>query len=182
MQKITNLTKNDSSDIVGWEENNTLFISSEKKGIAIRAPKDCSFLFVPLSVAKNTTYHYFYEYIDVSNLDVSKTSNFEGMFAEVGREIITSFKLVGIENFEMKNAIDTSYMFYKCGKKSKHVFTENISDWDMKNVTRSWDMFYQFAQEDTNTWTWDLSKWEINSSLRSFPSFNGNPFKIKEPN
>jgi len=109
--------------IVGWLKDNTLYISSQKKGQKIIA-KDCSGWFY----YKNSLVS-----IDFSNLDTDNVTNMYSMFA--GCSSLTSLNLTGFNTGKVTNM---GYMFSSCRALEK---IEGLASFDVGNVQSMNGMF-----------------------------------------
>ena len=92
-----------------------------------------------------------FEYIDISDWDVSNVKNMVGMFYRCKQ-----LKSIGdISDWDVSNVKDMSVMFYSC-EQLKSV--GDLSNWDISNVEYMSSMFYMCKQLKS---VGDLSKWNV---------------------
>ena len=129
-----------------------------------------------------------FEYIDVSDWDVSNIKNMRHTFF-----LCTRLKFIGdLSNWDVSKVEDMSYMFFGCeqlksvGDLSKLNVSKvedmtsmfesckqltsvgDISNWDVSNVKNMWGMFYSCKQLKS---VGDLSNWNISKVKYIFNMF-----------
>lgn len=139
-------SKNGTGDIFAYwkdEERGILEISAPKPGTEIRAPKNMRFYFSNRSSYRKSAASSI-SYLDVSHLDVSKTTDFNNCFYRFGAR--TSSKIVGLENWNISSGNDFREMFHMAFLNNDTVSLD-LSSWKFsadKNVFVS-DFFREFA-------------------------------------
>ena len=94
-----------------------------------------------------------FEYIDISDWDVSNVKNMVGMFYRCKQ-----LKSIGdISDWNVSNVKDMSVMFYSC-EQLKSV--GDLSNWDISNVEYMSSMFYMCKQLKS---VGDLSDWNVSN-------------------
>lgn len=92
---------------------------------------------------------------NVYGLDKWNTSNVENMsLMFLGNGSMENCSIKGLESFDTSNVTDMSYMFYYAFDNWKNI---NISSWNTANVTNMSGMFYSSFNNLTSL---DLSKWD----------------------
>ena len=113
-------------------------------------------------------------YGDFTNLDTSNVIDMEEMFAnESGGEVVNSYKLVGLDSWDVSKVTNMDMMFDGAGSGATDVFDiGNLSNWDVSSVT---DMSMMFSSTGLNATTWsigDLSKWNTSSVINMWHMFS----------
>ena len=124
---------------------------------------------------------------DVSNINVSNTTNMNSMFYEAGTNVEGIFKINGLNDWKTSKVTDMGGMFRNAGYMSendqkkgvinKTVVTEfNIGDigkWDVSKVQNMTAMF-QHAGESASTWNiGKLNDWNTSSVVNMAGMFEG---------
>ena len=92
---------------------------------------------------------------DISNWDVSKVLNMNGMFLKC-----RNFNQ-DISNWDVSNVKDMSYMFHRC-----EYFNQDISNWDVSNVTNMDNMFWM-----SKSFNQDISNWDVSNVKGKYSSY-----------
>ena len=179
----TDFSDNGSNEIVGWEELidnvSTWFISSQKRGIKIKAPKRISYMFGTfrlepeggvLNFTHSNDWLGLIELIDVSNLDVSQVEDFDGVFAYCGFKS-KRFDIRGLETWKTSNANSMVNMFMFTGENSEEV-TFDVSYFNTKKVEDFSNMFYGCGKKATNWHIGFLDGWDVSNSITMYGMFN----------
>ena len=96
-----------------------------------------------------------FEYIDISDWDVSNVKNMVGMFYKCKQ-----LKSIGdISDWDVSNVEDMSVMFYRCEKLTS---VGDLSNWDISNVR---DISSMFCNCEQLTSVGDLSKWNVSNVM-----------------
>ena len=105
-----------------------------------------------------------FEYIDISEWDVSNVKTMHGMFS-----CCYELKSVGdISSWNVSNVTDMAYMFYDC-----KLFNQDLSGWNVSNVTDMSFMFNYCASFNQDLSSWDVSSvTNMNAMFRGCKSFN----------
>lgn len=192
-----------------FKNKDYLDISAPEPGVEVKAPKDMSLFFTQVwneSLKCNALANF--EYLDVTHLDVSDTTNFEACFSGFG--LGCNSKIVGLEKWNMRKARHLNSMFcdafefnhevkldlsswevdnvkeFECtfrnfAKKAKTVELKGIEQWKPAKVIWFTEMFSGFAP--ASTCQLDLSGWSQYTKKHSKPyGFAKNTFfRIQEP-
>ena len=90
--------------------------------------------------------------IDLSNWDVSNVTKFNSLFSSSDSNSgAMNIKTTGIENWDVGNGDNLSYMFYGCGQ----IESLDLSKWDVSKVTTTYHMFadcYKLASLNFTGW------------------------------
>ena len=103
-----------------------------------------------------------------SKFTVENGKHFRMMFMECA-EKSSQFELLGLENWDTKNAETMNDMFNGAGTQSKR-FIMDLSEWNTSNV---WTMAHMFKQAGKSALQWDIgdiSRWDV-SSCQEFQKF-----------
>ena len=107
-----------------------------------------------------------FEYIDISDWDVSNIKSMRGMFGD-SREL----ESVGdLSSWDVSNVIVMSYMFAWCES-----FNQDLSSWDVSSVTRMSRMF-----SGCHSFNKDISNWNVSNVMNwmyRMSMFDGCPIK-----
>lgn len=170
---LFDISKNKTEDIwVYWEDesNGLLEISAPEPGLEIKAPKSLENFF------SNNFYNSYYNlsrgicYLDVSHLDVSKTTNFQGCFREFGT--FERSEIVGLSNWDVSNGKNFAGMFFKAFPHSSDVCLD-LSSWKFSKACRStlYGLFEDFAEKASKV---ELKlDWDTSNVTRFKKMFNG---------
>ena len=102
-----------------------------------------------------------FEYINISDWDVSKVKVMSFMFS-----YCYSLKSVGdLSKWDVSNVKVMSFMFHKC-KQLKSV--GDLSNWNVSKVENMWNMFYSCKQLKS---VGDLSNWDVSKVKYMFNMF-----------
>ena len=108
-----------------------------------------------------------FEYIDVSDWDVSNVEDMNSMFFEC-----CNLKSVGdLSNWNVSNVEDMSCMFFECFNLKS---VGDLSNWTALKVENMKDMFFACKQL---TSVGDLSKWDVSGVKDVSYMFNGSGIK-----
>ena len=95
--------------------------------------------------------------VKLNEIDVSAVGDFSNLFKNV-----TNIDFSGIENWDVSNAKDMSFMF--CGATN---FNNDISQWDVSNVT---NMAFMFS--DAESFNQPLNDWDVSNVINMEWMFN----------
>lgn len=99
------------------------------------------------------------EYLDVTNLDMSRVTTIYSMFSGAGCDVTTKVTLLGISNWNISNITNMFASFRGVGERAAVLVFDDISGWDTSNVR---DMGYMFCYTGRNAnWSMDLSGWNV---------------------
>ena len=101
--------------------------------------------------------------IDLSNWDVSNVVKFNSLFSSVDQNDGTmNIKTTGIENWDVGNGDNLSYMFYGCGQ----LESIDLSNWDVsKNTTFNHFFTDCYKLKYVNFDGWDTSSCEVFAAM-----------------
>ena len=109
-----------------------------------------------------------FEYIDISDWDISKVKLMSRMFYGC-----TRLKSIGdLSNWDVSNVKCMNYMFYDCPQLTS---VGDLSKWDVSNVTGMSFMFYKCKQLKS---VGDLSNWNVSNVKNVNCMFGGCTEKI----
>lgn len=163
----------------------------------------------PISM-ENWFYHFNNcSYFDVTKIDTSNTISLHETFRHAGREVKGSFKVVGLENWDVSKVTNFSYlfdctalfatsfdvgdlggwdvssattltrMFSSSGLRASTYRIGNLSNWNTANVELMGVTFSDAGKQAT--WYLDCSKWNVNK-VSIYTMFNdGVEDKVKPP-
>lgn len=116
-----------------------------------------------------STRYWFYglpnlSYGDFTKLNTSRSTDIARMFAESGTNVTTSFKLVGLDTWDVSNVEDMYDTFCNLGRYATTWEIGDLSDWDTSKVTNfGWFLFR--AGQTSTTWNiGDLSNWNTSKA------------------
>lgn len=126
---IMDVSANETGDIFLYkntENPNYLDISAPEAGVEIKAPKSMENYFCGILRNKNQKKYYNIAYLDVSHLDVSKTTNFSYCFREYGKS--KDSKIVGLNHWKFNLEVSLKGMFLDAFSNNETVFLD-LSEW-----------------------------------------------------
>jgi surface protein len=129
--------------VVGWMQGDTFYVSTQRPGVKVTAPVDCSHLFAFTAA----------ESMDVTMLDTSNTTKMD--FAFDG--CISLANLAGLASWIVNRVVTTSCMFQDCWRLTN---IDGLSQWDVSNVTCMDGMFF-YCSSLTNVDA--LANWDVAS-------------------
>lgn len=142
------------------EEKGVICVSAKEPGFEVKAPKNMQNFF-----GRWCRSDFLITYLDVTHLDVSKTTNFESCFRSFGGNASLSIKapacLVGLEAWNVSNGFCFDYMFLNAFLSNESVILD-LSNWKIKSEYRQSfkGMFYNFAPSADevilNVTGWDM--------------------------
>lgn len=142
------------------EEKGVICISAKESGFEVKAPKNMRHFFRSWRRSD-----FLITYLDVTHLDVSKTTNFEDCFRHFGGNASLSMKapacLVGLETWDVSNGFCFDCMFFNAFLGNESVALD-LSNWKIKSEYRQsfQGMFYNFAPNADevilNVTGWDM--------------------------
>ena len=103
-----------------------------------------------------------FEYIDVSDWDVSNIESMTWMFAGCYK-----LKSIDISNWNVSNVQDMEYMFYECFRLES---IGDISNWNISNVK---NVKYMFSGCEKLKSVGDLSNWNVSNVRDTWKMFDG---------
>ena len=158
-----------------WKDElqSCIVITAPEPGYEIKAPK-CLWHF--FDEQKNSCFRP--AYLDVSHLDVSKSTDFGYCFTGFGfgfgektKDIITS-KIIGLETWDVSNGKNFAGMFFKAFPHSSDVCLD-LSSWKFSKACRStlYGLFEDFAEKASKV---ELKlDWDTSNVTRFKKMFNG---------
>lgn len=183
-KRLYNVGQKESDNIFAYWENENggfLCISYSLPGYDIQAPEDMSHMFCNIPGLS---------YLDVENLDVSRTTDFTGCFAGFGEN--KDSHIFGLEKWNIQNGKAFALMFYKAFPNNDEValiapsfkatplmeaslrecFSHfapraekvmlDVIDWNIKKDCDLTSCFDSFALQATNVAISGLELWKIN--------------------
>lgn len=127
------------------EDKGIIEISAPKPGYEIKAPKSMELFFSGTVFFFGGTCNHYIQFLDVSHLDVSNTTNFSACFKCFGNGMLGG-KIVGLKKWDVSQGIHFSRMF------AESFSANNIVDLDLSGWRFSenrfvdvWGMFNSFA-------------------------------------
>ena len=111
-----------------WEDESKgwICISAPEPGYEIKAPKSMENYFCGILRNKNQKKYYNIAYLDVSHLDVSKTTNFSYCFREYGKS--KDSKIIGLNHWKFNLEVSLKGMFLDAFPNNETVFLD-LSEW-----------------------------------------------------
>ena len=170
---------NGTKDIFAYwkdKDKGIIEISSPEPGYEIRAPKDMSQMFYGnLGSSPQISY------LDVSHLDVSRSTCFQRCFATFGGN--NDSYIHGLETWDVSNGVNFIEMFAMTFCKNKTVSLD-LSSWKFGkegvNFLGMFQGFAKFANEvHLNLENWNVKKgWRFDEMFRKF-AFNAQAIELK---
>ena len=116
----------------------------------------------PISTAYWFAYQEFCQYLDLTNLSMSKVTDMQYMFHRTGRSLDskTDFTIKGIEDWDVSNVTNMHYTFATSGIYAPNYNIGNLGKWDVSNVTNMNRMFQSAGMRATNVYIGDLTNWK----------------------
>jgi surface protein len=111
--------------VAKWYEENTCYFSTQREGVKVAMPENCSDLFEILRNIKS---------IDTSMLDTSAVTDMSYMFA--GCSSLSNVD--GLANWDVSETTDMRWLFDHC---THLVNIDGLANWDVSNVTETEEMF-----------------------------------------
>ena len=149
-----------------WEDekNGIICVSAEKPGYEVRAPKNMRQFFQAWYRS-----NFLVTYLDVTHLDVSKTTNFSNCFTDFGWNMkkpgtMVPARIVGLETWNISNGFCFDSMFFGAFPGNKSVDL-NLSGWKIDSEYRQSfrGMFYNFAP-NANEVVLNVSGWDMHGA------------------
>ena len=115
----------------------------------------------PISTAYWFAYQEFCQYLDLTNLSMSRATDMQYMFYRTGRSLDkeTDFTIRGMEDWDVSKVTNMQYAFTYSGIFAPDYNVGNIGKWDVSNVTNMRRMFQAVGMRATNIQIGDLSNW-----------------------
>lgn len=153
---------NRTEDIFAYwrdEEKGILEISAPEPGYEIKAPKSMANYFRRTIFHFNGAKNKYIPYLDVTHLDVSKSTDFSGCFKNFG--CTKGSKIKGLESWDVGQGKNFSWMFEKAFSDNEEINLD-LSSWQFSQVNSISmnGMFREFAV-DTENVTLNLNKWNV---------------------
>lgn len=149
---LTDLSVAKDGGVVRWREGDMYYISTQRSGMKVKAPKDCSFLFSECC-----------RFIDASMLDVSNVTNMRSMFSYC--QFLEHVD--GLENWNVSNVVDMTCMFSNCWR-LKNI--DGLENWDVSSVV---DMNYMFQTAISLENIDPLESWDVKNVKYMVGMFDG---------
>ncbi len=130
---IDDLSANGSESVVGWIENGTYYISTQKEGQKVILNADSSSMFDTCTNIKS---------IDFSNIDTSQVTNMSSMFLSA-----TGLTEIDLSHFDTSNVTNMTQMFLGC----TGLTSLDLSSFDTSKVTNMRAMFMRCTSLGTIT-------------------------------
>ncbi len=127
--ELTDLSGSKDNSVVGWLEDTTWYVSTQKEGQKVIFNEDSSGMFFTSGIVGA----FDFRSIDFSNIDTSKVQNMNFMFAHC-----EALETIDFSNFDTSNATFMNAMFYHCS----NLQTLDLTNIDTSNVT---DMYFMFG-------------------------------------
>lgn len=165
---VTTTCDNISKVKVWWDPDITAAISFHSG--STKLVKTLDYLYSPSSFTEDF-YPFFQQDEVITSINASNWVFKQTTCSSLFSDLIALTTIIGIEDWDVSNATDMSYMFSNC----KSLTTLDLSDWDVHNVTnmqRMFDSCYSLA-------TLNLSNWTLNSSV-SFSNMFGSSWNVIE--
>lgn len=161
-----------------WKDEckNCIVISAPEPGYDIKAPKCLSNYFCDWKLNR----------LDVSHLDVSRTTDFYKCFSNFGsvstEDGCKSSEIIGLETWDVSNGENFAFMFKHCLSSNKTI-NLNLSSWQFnQKITISfWGMFKEFGAQ-ANEIILDVNGWnvtKVNDFNRIFDEFASHAKTVK---
>ena len=97
---------------------------------------------------------------DFTNLNTSRVTTFRSMFKNAGNDSsVTSFTLVGLDEWDVSNVMSISEMFYSSGYYATNWSVGNLSNWDTSNVVYMGSVFLWAGYNATTFNIGNLDNW-----------------------
>ncbi len=130
----------------------------------------------PISTAYWFAYQEFCQYLDLTNLSMSKVTDMQYMFYRTGRSLDekTNFTIQGIEDWDVSKVTDMKHAFAYSGIFAPTYNIGNLGKWDVSNVTSMNRMFQSAGMRATNLYIGDLTNWntgKVTDMSAMFESF-----------
>ena len=127
--ELTDLSGSKDNSVVGWLDDTTWYVSTQKEGQKVIFNEDSSGMFFTSRIVGA----FDFRSIDFSNIDTSKVQNMNFMFAHC-----EALETIDLSNFDTSNATFMNAMFYDCS----NLQTLDLTNIDTSNVT---DMYFMFG-------------------------------------
>lgn len=161
-----------------WKDEckNCIVISAPEPGYDIKAPKCLSNYFCDWKLNR----------LDVSHLDVSRTTDFYKCFSNFGsistEDGCKSSEIIGLETWDVSSGENFAFMFKHCLSSNKTI-NLNLSSWQFnQKITISfWGMFKEFGAQ-ANEIILDVNGWnvtKVNDFNRIFDEFASHAKMVK---
>ena len=147
----------------GFENGDRPWASDREKFTSVYV--DSSFKSVQV---KSVAYWFFRfyncSYLDVTNLDVSLCTNMAEVFSETGMYVTSTFRIVGLENWNTANVTDFGAMFWYAGEGASTFDIGDLSGWNTSKATNTAAMF-RCAGASAKTFNiGDISGWDMSNN------------------
>lgn len=136
----TLINVNEDDGIITWLDGTTMYVSTEKNGVKVKANRNSNNMFYLCSNLAT---------LDLSNFDTSNVIDMSSMF--YGCNNLTK---LDVSNFDTSNVEDMNSMFCFCNISALTVL--DLSKWDTSKVTYYMNEMFCFCSKLT---TLDVSKW-----------------------
>ena len=113
----------------------------------------------PLSTAYWFAWFYNCSNMNLTNLDVSRVTNMEGMFQSAGEEV-TTFNVIGLDYWNTSNVTNMKNIFAGAGEGATTLNIVGLSNWDTSNVINMEGVFHGTGNNATTWSIGDLSNWD----------------------
>lgn len=142
--EVQDVSQVQDGGVVRWGDGNTYFFSTQRKGVKVAAPKNCSKLFAGLENLK---------VFDGTMLDMSEVWITKCMFANCTSLV----EIVGLEAWNMSHVRSMAGMFLECCSLEN---IDGLQTWNVGNVENLSGMFL----ECTNIKDWNcLKDWNVSN-------------------
>ncbi len=140
-------------------------------------------------IKPTSTAYWFYQLYnmrtgDFTNLDTQNVTSMLCMFDQAGStRSVTSFVLIGLDNWDTSKVTTMQTMFSEAGYYATTFDTGDLSNWDTSSVTGMQDMF-SYAGFSATTWNignlsnWNTSKVTNMSSMFNSAGYSSTTFNI----
>lgn len=117
------------------------------------------------------------EYLNLSLLDTSKTTNMSRMFMRTGMDVTANVRIYGVDEFDTSNVTNMSSMFEYTGQYASGV-SVNLSKWNVSNVTNMNRMFIGMGYYSKVFSLGDLSNWDVSNVTNMDEMFKQVGFRV----
>lgn len=105
--ELTDLSGSKDNSVVGWLDDTTWYVSTQKEGQKVIFNEDSSGMFFTSGIVGA----FDFRSIDFSNIDTSKVQNMSSMFGHC-----EALETIDLSNFDTSNVTNMDYMFGDCEK------------------------------------------------------------------
>jgi len=117
------------------------------------------------------------EYLNLSLLDTSKTTNMSRMFMRTGMDVTANVRIYGVDEFDTSNVTNMSSMFEYTGQYASSV-SVNLSKWNVSNVTNMNRMFIGMGYRSKVFSLGNLSDWDVSNVTNMDEMFKQAGFRV----